>query len=90
MYLNHIYCYLFIHKLVIFALTTNAIIVFILYLLTSLYLLEFIVVYILLWWNVFISLVFLLYLLNICIYFFIYLLKFIGLDIIFLYSIHVL
>ena len=44
------YLLLFIHKLMIFALTTNAIIVFILYLylysLKSLYLLEFIVVYI--------------------------------------------
>ena len=35
------------------------------YLLKSLYLLEFIVVYILLQWNVFISMIFLLYLLNI-------------------------
>ena len=47
------YLLLFIHKLMIFTLTTNAIIVFILYLylclLISLYLLEFIVVYILLW-----------------------------------------
>ena len=48
---NVLYSYLllFIHKLMIFALTTNAIIVFILYLylylLKSLYLLEFIVVY---------------------------------------------
>ena len=52
MCLNHVYLYLLllIHKLMIFALTTNAIIVFILYLylylLKSLYLLKFIVVYI--------------------------------------------
>ena len=52
----------------IFALTTNAIIVFILYLLKSLYLFEFIVVYILLKWNVFIQLVFLLYLLDIYVF----------------------
>ena len=52
MCLNHVYLYLLllIQKLMIFALTTNAITVFILYLylylLKSLYLLEFIVVYI--------------------------------------------
>ena len=44
------YLLLFIHKLMIFALTTNAIIIFLMYLymylLKSLYLLEFIVVYI--------------------------------------------
>ena len=66
MCLNHIYCYLFTD---LFALTTNAIIIIIfimylyIYLLKSLYLLEFIVVSILLNWNVFIQFVFLLYLL---------------------------
>ena len=53
------YLLLFIHKLILFALTTNAIIIFItylyMYLLKSLYLLELILIYILFKWNVFIS-----------------------------------
>ena len=92
------YLLLFIHKLILFALTTNAIIIFIMYLymylLKSLYLLEFIVV------STFIQLgiylyyskwYFLLYLLPLYLYaIFMYLLIFIGLDLISFYSIHVL
>ena len=59
----------------VLALTTNAIIIFIvyfyMYLLKSLYLLEFIVVYILLKWNVFLHIVFLLYLLELYLFSFI-------------------
>ena len=65
----------------IFPLTTNTIIIFIMYFymyfLKSLYLLEFIVVYILLKWNIFIQIVFLLYLLEM--YFFSFILIFIYL-----------
>ena len=78
------YLLLFIHKLMPFALTTNTIFIFIMYLL------EFIVVYVLLKWNVFIQIVFLLYLLEMYLFWFIYLSIFIGLDLIFFYSIHVL
>ena len=86
---------LFIYKLILFALTTNVIIVFIMYLymylLKSLYLLESIVVHIFIKvdciYSTCISTVFIE---HICIYFFIYLFTFIGLDIIFFYSIHVL
>ena len=89
------YLLLFIHILRTFALTTNAMFVFILYLylylLKSLYLLEFLVVYIFIEveciYSTCISTVFID---HICIYFFIYFLIFIGLDLIFLYSIHVL
>ena len=74
MCLNHIYCSLF-KKFMIFTLTTNAIIVFILYLylclLKSLYLLEFIVVSILFNWTVLIQFVFLLYLLEMYLFSFI-------------------
>ena len=78
-----LYLLLFIHRLMILALTTNTIIIFIIYLnmylLKSLYLLEFIVVSIFIQLesinsilNVFIQLVFLLYLLNIYMYLFLY------------------
>ena len=93
------YLLLFIHKLMILALTTNAIIIFIMYLymylLKSLYLLEFIVVYIFIEveciYSNCISTVFI----GTCIYVsfisgFYYLFIFIGLDLIFFYSIHVL
>ena len=71
------------------ALTINAIIIFIMYLymylLKSLYLLEFIVVN-----CIYFTCISTVFIEHICIYFFIYLLTFIGLDIIFFYSIHVL
>ena len=86
------YLLLFIHKFILFAFTTNALLTFIMYLymylLNSLYLLRFIVV------SNFIQLeginfkCILLYLLNM--YLFIYLLMFIGVDLLFFYSIHVL
>ena len=94
---NVLYSYLllFIHKLMLIAFTTNAIIEFILYLylylLKSLYLLEFIVVYIFMEVEcIYFTCICTVFIDHIYIYLFVYLLTFIGLDIIFFYSIHVL
>ena len=89
------YVLLFIHKVILFALTTNAIVIFIMYLymylLKSLYLLEFIVVYIFIEVDcIYLNCISTVFIEHICIYFFIYLFIFIGLDLIFFYSIHVL
>ena len=85
------YLLLFIQILRISALTTNAIFVFILYLLKFLYLLEFIVVYIFMEVEcIYLPCNSTVFIDHICIYFFIYFLIFIGLDLIFFYSIHVL
>ena len=93
------YLLLFIHKLILFTLTTNAINIFIMYLymylLKSLYLLEFIVVSIFIKLECIYSLCILLYLLEMYLFsfisgFYISLFIFIELDLIFFYSIHVL
>ena len=89
------YVLLFIHKVILFALTTNAIVIFIMYLymylLKPLYLLEFIVVYIFIEVDcIYLNCISTVFIEHICIYFFIYLFIFIGLDLIFFYSIHVL
>ena len=61
------------------------------YLLKSLYLLEFIVVYIFIEVDcIYLTCISTVFIEHICIYFFVYLLIFIGLDLIFFYSIHVL
>ena len=86
----------------ILALTTNTIIIFIMclnmYLLKSLYLLEFIVVsiffstgkYLFNFKCIYSTCISTVFIEHICIYFFMYLFIFIGLDLIFFYSIHVL
>ena len=78
----------------IFAFTKNAIIISIMYLLKSLYLLEFIVVYIFIEveciYSNCISTVYWKWIYSILFLVFIYLFIFIGLDLVFFYSIHVL
>ena len=71
------YLFLFIHKLSLFALTTNAIIIFIMYLymylLKFLYLLEFIVVYIFIEVDcIYLTCISTVFIAHICIYFYIY------------------
>ena len=84
------YLLIFIHKFILFALTANAILIFIMYLLNSVFIGIYCGIYFIYVAGIYFHCITTVFIEHVFIYLFIYLLIFIGMDLFFFYSIHVL